>query len=237
MHLKMNEAGGLHLPMQQASIIGLIVAQAFVTGHLMVLDISSTLVLVLLLGLPAAVCCSYLLGKSLAYGYARMSVVMFAAGGLGMLIGCTLDLNQMGLYAYVSLCQSDGFSFTVRGTSLLWERMQLLPWTYLGMIVGGNLGMLFLNGAPCNRPLPPGRPFTLYLLCNIGMLLGMVLGDAMASLFIIRLGQLSAAGLMVLFMLLGMTLGMVSLLAIHQRFLYLLQALRRLKWPVSRDQQ
>jgi hypothetical protein len=218
MPLKTDETGRLFLQAEKAAVMALIVAQVLVTAYLMVLDISNTLLLVLLLGLPVALCCNYLLGKSLTYGYVRMSVVMFAAGGLGMLIGCSMDLNQTGLYAYVSLCQSEGFSFAERGASLLWQKLQLLPWTYLGMLIGGNLGMSLLKGKRCNRPLTRGRLIFLYLLCNAGMLLGMVLAEALASGFIANLGQPLAAGLMVISMLVGMTLGMVLLMAIFNRF-------------------
>jgi len=83
-------------------VIALIVAQPILFSYLLALDVSATLLLTLLCGIPIALGSSFLLTREVNHCYARMSIVMFAAGGFGMLLGYVVDLNQMGLYALLS---------------------------------------------------------------------------------------------------------------------------------------
>lgn len=198
-------------------VIALIVAQPVLFSYLLALDVSATLLLTLMYGIPIALGSSFLLTRGVKLRYARMSVVMFAAGGFGMLLGYVVDLNQMGLYVLLSMCRAAPSSMSGWGMGALWQKMQLTPWTYLGMFGGGNLGMLFLDDLRPSHSLAFRNVLYIYVICNVGMLYGMLLGEGISSALIVYLNQFLAAGLMVISMLLGMIFGMVALMDLVNR--------------------
>lgn len=67
-------------------IVALIVAQPALFSYLLALDISETILLTLLCGIPVALISSFLLTSVMKLHYCRMSIVMFAAGGFGMAV-------------------------------------------------------------------------------------------------------------------------------------------------------
>lgn len=198
-------------------IIALIVAQPILFSYLLALDVSATLLLTLLCGIPIALGSSFLLTRGVNHCYARMSIVMFAAGGFGMLLGYVVDLNQMGLYALLSICRATPSSMSGWGLGALWQKIQLTPWTYLGMFGAGNLGMLFLDDIRPGHSLAFRNVIYIYVICNVSMLYGMLLGEGIFAALIDNLNQFLAAGLMVISMLLGMIFGMVVLMALVNR--------------------
>jgi hypothetical protein len=170
----------------------------------------------LLLGLPMLLISYYLLHLNGSQRLIRMGLAMFSGGGIGMLLGCAQDLGPLGLYGLLSLCQSVPVNILDLGQ--YWQKLQLSPWTYIGMLVGGNLGMVLINGQ-CRAAQAAGQSlFSVLLVCNAGMLLGMALSEVL-MVSIVSLSQpLLAAVLMVLVMLSTMTLGMLLALKLLDNF-------------------
>ena len=146
-----------------------------------------------------------------------MGLSMFTVGGIGLLLGCAMDLGPLGLYGLLSLCQTIPLSLSGAGLELYWQKVQLLPWTYMGMFAGGNLGMLLFGGAVRTTGSPGKNIPLVFIACNIGMLLGMLLGEFLVNEIVQLSNQLLAAVLMVLSMLLTMTFGMLLGLVILRR--------------------
>ena len=96
--------------------------------------------------------------------------------------------------------------------------MQLTPWTYVGMFVGSNLAMLLIKELRPGASLGLVKSIYLYIICNFGMLAGMLVEEAIAIQLVINSNQFFAAGFMMGLMLLGMTLGMVVILAIVEHW-------------------
>lgn len=171
----------------------------------------------LLLALPMLLLSVYLLHMGRGQRLIRMGVAMFSGGGIGMLLGCGMDLGPLGLYGLLSLCQSIPVNFLDLGLAQYWQKLQLSPWTYAGMLLGGNLGMLLVNGQ-CRAAQVSGQNLPSVLLaCNAGMLLGMLPSEALMPAIVSLSQPLLAATLMVLVMLSSMTLGMLLALRMLDR--------------------
>ena len=194
-------------------VFALIISQVILFCYLLSLDVPGILLLTVLLGVPLALLSRFLLSRKVKR-YTKISIVMFTAGGFGMLLGSVIDLGQVGVYGLLSICQAAPFSIFEWGADSLWQKFQLTPWTYIGMFVCGNLGMLLFDELHIRRSLVLVKLFYIYAICNIGMLLGMLLGESVASVFTLQLNQFFAAGLMIISMLLGMVVGMIALLAL-----------------------
>lgn len=208
--------------LRQVVVSALVVLQVLLFSHLMSLNIIFALAVSLLFAIPVVFACRSLFSTQgfntqgvNAQGrmrYAKMGAAMFAGGGIGMLLGCAADFGQLGLYGFLSLCQSNPLSFSFSGIALYWGKMQLTPWIYIGMFVGGNLGMLLLEERRTEGSPGRGHSFLAYLICNLGMLFGMVLAELLGAGVAALSNEFLAAGLMVLVMLLSMVAGMVLLL-------------------------
>jgi hypothetical protein len=198
-------------------IIALIVAQPVLFFYLLALDLTAIFFMALLCVIPIVFFGSLLLTRKVKLRYTKMSLVMFAAGGFGMLFGSVVDLGPVGVYGLLSICQLTPFPVSGWGVSELLQRIQLTPWTYIGMFTCGNLGMLFLDDLRSSHSLAPIKVLYIYLICNIGMLFGMLLGESISTIFIIYLNQFLAAGLMISSMLLGMVFGMVGFMALANK--------------------
>lgn len=204
---------GMHLNLlRQIVVSALVVLQVLLFSHLMSLNIVLALAVALLLSIPVIMACRSLFNFRSRLRYTKMGAVMFAGGGVGMLLGCAADFGQLGLYGLLSLCQSNPVSFSVFGLEGYWEKMRLTPWTYIGMFVGGNLAMMLLEGRHVEDSPARWRNFLAYLVCNVGMLSGMVLAEFLGAGVTALSNEFLAAGLMVLLMLLGMVAGMILLL-------------------------
>lgn len=187
----------------------LIIIQFALFAYLLALDVRTILLFTLLLGVPTALTGYYFLeGK--VKRYAKMSLVMVATGGFGMLLGCVIDLGQVGVYGLLSMCQT--YSIFEWGIDSFWQKFKLTPWTYVGMFLCGNLGMLYFDNLHTRRTISFLKVFYIYAICNIGMLLGMLFVESAVAIFIPYLNQFLAAGLMIVSMLMGMVLGMILLM-------------------------
>lgn len=198
-------------------VSSLSVAQAIMVCYLLALDGRAALLFAALCGISVGLLFSLLLRRGSAYHHTQMAIVMFAVGGFGMMLGCYADLGRTGLLSLLSLCRSIPLSL-LPDPGQVWQRIQLTPWTYVGMFVGGNLGMLLIKELRPGVHLGLLKALYLYAVCNLGMLVGMLMGEAIATWLAADINQFLAAGLMIGLMLLGMTLGMVALLAVANSF-------------------
>lgn len=215
MHFEQNNIA-LSSPLNFNIIIGLIVAQLVLFFYLLNVDITAIVLFVSLCSIPLVLTNPLLLKIKLKSRYLKISLIMFASGGFGMLLGCAIDLGQVGVYGLLSICQLTPYSLSGWGIDSVWQKIQLTPWTYIGMFTCGNLGMLFLDGRRSSHSSVSIKTLYLYIVCNIGMLMGMLLGEAIAIQLTGNINQLLAAGLMISLMLAGMTLGMITTLAITE---------------------
>ncbi len=193
-------------------VIVLVLIQAFLFCKVLSLHISTTLFAVSLCGVPLALACCVLLIRKPHWQYLDITMAMFAAGGLGMLIGYLADMNNLGLngpFGLMSLCRA--VADLPLSLDSLWFKLQSTPWMYIGMFVGGNAGMLLFESMR--------RVFSIrlknlidYTLCNIGMFMGMLLADVLSMTLTSGLDVFLGNAVMIVFMLLGMTLGMIALL-------------------------
>jgi len=198
-------------------VSGLIVAQTVMACYLLALDGKAALLFAALCGIPLALLFSLLLRRGSAHHHIQMAIVMFVVGGFGMMLGCAADLGHTGLLGLLSVCQSLPPSL-LPDPGQIWQKMRLTPWTYVGMFAGGNLGMLLIKELRPGAHLDLIKVIYTYAICNLGMLVGMLMGEAVAIRFAADINPFVAAGLMMVLMLLGMTLGMVAMLAVAERY-------------------
>jgi len=219
MLLKWNDID-LKINLKVTIISTLILTQIFLMSHALSLSPPVIWLVMLLCGLPLTLVCAVLIARKTHFRYMDMTVVMFAAGGLGMSIGCLVDMNGLSLHSVhtlSSMSHMDHMSHTP-ATSLLnidtlWLKVQSMQWMYIGMFVGGNVGMLLFDTV--QRPLFYSihiSDISDYVVCNVGMFIGMLLGDILSMAFIMDLNPLWGSVTMIVFMLLGMILGMIALL-------------------------
>lgn len=204
--------------MLRASVIGaLAVGQVLFLSFLLGLSNFQSMLFTVFVGLPIALFCASLIVGARANRRQYMPVVMFATGGFGMLLGAVADFSQFGLFGLVGLCRSWSSIVFWPGPEQLWLKINLMPWTCFGMLVGGNVGLLVFNALFHRRTLSLGRLIGHFSICNAGMMLGMLISEDLVTRFTTDLGQVLAGSLMVVAMLLGMTLGMSALLAVASR--------------------
>ncbi len=198
----------------KAVIVGVfVIVQAMLVGDLLTSNFSSSLVFSLPAGLAIAIACYTLLLRLPGMFYTELVVGMFAAGGLGMILGCWLDMDHAGNHGILSHHMAMSPVMLTGGLDL-WQWVQASPLSYLGMFVGGNLGMWFFDGLRSRRFMPASSDFFIYAICNIGMFIGMMLGEGIAMAMASHVSPPLAYALMIGGMIMGMTMGMIVLLAI-----------------------
>lgn len=195
----------------------LVIGQALLLTYLLWLNAAESLLFILLMGLPIALACYVLLTHAGDKRQVYLPVVMFAAGGFGMLLGCLADFGPLGLYSLLGMCQSWSSSSFWPSTSQLWLMIALMPWACFGMLAVGTAGMMLFDALHHRRAQSIGHRIGFYGVCNAGMFLGMVITEHVTTRLATGLGQAAAGALMVAAMLLGMTLGMSALLAVASR--------------------
>lgn len=189
-------------------------SQMLLLGYLIKIDIANAIVFGLVFGLPVSVICHRILQSQGSLNI-RMAVAMTAVGGFGMLLACLLEIGPLGLYGLVDMCQDLSATSSLLSLDWMWKRLMLSPWTYLGMVLGCNLGMwLFDKPEYAQTNI---KCFILYASCNVGMFLGMFLFEHIAMLLTVSSNHFSSPLLMVSMMLSGMLLGMMLLLSIVSR--------------------
>ena len=95
--------------------------------------------------------------------------------------------------------------------------ISLMPWACIGMLAGGNAGMMLFDALDHHRARSVRHLIGFYGVCNTGMLLGMMIAEHMVTRLSLGLGQEVAGALTVVAMLAGMTAGMTALLSLAAR--------------------
>lgn len=186
-------------------------AQCLLLAYLLHLSVHASAGVALLAGLPLAFLCHELLARRGDRRSVQLTVVMFAAGGFGLMLGCIADFGSLGLYGMLGMCRSWSAGGIWPTPEQLWAKVNVMPWASLGMMVGGNVGVAL--GVVHPRARPVGGAFETYVLCNLGMLVGMVTAEQLATRLALDFDPTAAGVAMVAAMLLGMILGMNALLA------------------------
>lgn len=202
----------------RAGVVGaLVIGQIFFLAHLWQLSVTNSTLFALGAGLPIAVVCYGLLARPGNKRCVQSLVVMFAAGGFGMLLGCVVDFGPLGLYGLLGLCRSWASSAFWPSPAELWLMTNLMPWACFGMVAGGNAGMVLFDALDRRRAQSVGHRIGFYAVCNVGMLLGMVMAEHAVTRLTFGLEQEVAVALTVGAMLVGMTAGMSVLLSLVTR--------------------
>ena len=193
-------------------VVLLVLLQVFMFCKVLMLNISESMAVYSFFGIPLAMVCAALLIYKSHWQYLDMTMSMFAAGGLGMFVGYSIDMANLGLtgpFGLMSICR------TIPEISLsfksLWFILESTPWMYIGMFLGGNAGMLFFERKRRKWKVSRNQLID-YALCNLGMLIGMLFADAFSMNLSKNLDLFWGNAIMVVFMLFGMLLGMLSLL-------------------------
>lgn len=223
MHLSLHKTMSL-MPRSKELVAVMIIFQFVIACYLLVLDATTSLFLTLVFALPLAIFSFFLLDNKRTHYYIKMAIIMFAVGGFGMMLGCNADLGYAGLLSLLSMCQSTPLSLFF-SPEQIWQKIQITPWTYIGMFIGSNVAMFTIKDLrPEFNLIKVGfncyKAFYLYIICNAGMLVGMLLGEAIAIQFYNDLNQVFAAALMITLMLVGMTLGMIVILIFNDSIIH-----------------
>lgn len=197
----------------------LVAAQCVLLVYLLPLSPGVSVSVAFAVGVPLAIACYALLTRSAPRGNIELSVLMFAAGGFGLLLGCVADFGSPGLYGLLGMCRSWPITGAWPTPEQLWAKMNLMPWAWFGMVVGSNASMAL--GLLHRRAKSAGSAVALYGICNAGMLLGMVAAELLVTRLTPGLGQTAAGVATVAAMLAGMVAGANALLALARasRFL------------------
>jgi hypothetical protein len=204
---------------RRPGICGALVAAQFVLlVYLLQLSPGAVAGLALVVGVPLAFGC-YVLARGAYRGDLQLSVLMFAAGGCGLLAGCMADFGSLGVYGLLGMCRSSSLAGAWPTPEHLWAKMNLMPWAWLGMALGSNAAMAL--GLLHRRAASACGAAALYGVCNVGMLLGMVAAELLVTRLTLGLSQTVAGVAMIAAMLAGMVLGTNALLALARaaRFL------------------
>lgn len=209
----------VHASQRRPGICGALVAAQFVLlAYLLQLSPGAAAGLALVVGVPLALG-GYVLARRTYGGDLYLSVLMFAAGGFGLLLGCMADVGSLGLYGLLGMCRSWSLTGAWPTPEQLWAKMNLMPWAWLGMAAGSNAAMAL--GLLHRRAASARAAFALYGVCNLGMLLGMVAAELLVTRVTLGLSQTAAGVAMIAAMLAGMVLGTHALLVLARaaRFL------------------
>lgn len=131
------------------------------------------------------------------------AMLMVVLGAIGMVAGSMHDIGPSGLLTLASWCSATS-GFSPGGT---WAKLGMVPWTYAGMLIGCNLGMLLADTQFRSSPQEGMILLLPYAACNAGMLAGMLAVEALIPW--LASGPAWSATTMLLVMSAGMSAGML----------------------------
>lgn len=202
----------------RSGVVGaLVIGQMFLLARFWQLSVVESMLFALGAGLPIAVVCYRLLARPGNKCRVQSLAAMLAAGGFGMLFGFVVDFGPLGLFGLLGLCRSREVSTWWPSPADLWSMTTLMPWACIGMLAGGNAGMVLFSALDRRRTRSLGHRIGVYGLCNAGMLLGMALAEHVVTRLALGLEQEVAGALTVVAMLAGMAAGMSVLLSLAAR--------------------
>ncbi|MBD3610803.1 MAG: hypothetical protein HUJ30_09665 [Gammaproteobacteria bacterium] len=209
------------------SMMLLLFGQVILVAYLLAMSAQNMVLFMVFSIIPIWLLCHLVSKRPVSEPYSEMGLVMFAAGGFGMLLGSLFDIGQLGPYALLSYCRDNSLSTIFFDSNKIVQFFSLMPWSFIGMILTGNLAMLLFDSMGMHRHMTFRQYIYIYLVCNIGMLMGMLVGEAAASMIDMSINGTVAAAMMLLLMIIGMTLGMLSLL-------YIMMNLMRMNVTINR---
>jgi len=136
----------------------------------------------------------------------HMAVCAAVLGGIGMLAGAWLDFGRFGLAALADWCSA----LPPLSLDTFASRFAPAPWTFLGMLVGCNLGMAVSSTTLGRIATPRSALMARVAFCNAGMVAGMVLAEAMLPASLSGFTGIPAPLRVLIVMVLGMTAGMLG---------------------------
>lgn len=206
------------LDQARAGLVGaLVMGQMIILALLWQLSLADSLLFVAGAGLPIAMACYRLLARPASRSRVQSALVMFAAGGFGMLLGFIVDFGPLGLYGLLGLCRSWESSAWWPSPAELWRMTTLMPWACIGMLAGGNAGMALFRAPERRRTRPIAFRIGVCAFCSAGMLLGMAVAEHVATRVALGLEQDVAGALTMVAMLAGMAAGMSAPLSLAAR--------------------
>ena len=182
----------------------LVFGQVLLLYRLLELPLAAPLNALLLSSVPVLILLLAHLARQIRSSGLHMSLYMLVLAHLGILLGVMLDFGAQGLLTLAGLCGS----LSELSPQLLWTLISTAPWTFAGMLLGSNLGM-WLSNRSLTVDIHPRPGVLMYLVCNIGMLAGMFLLEALVPVAWFTSEPRSGVMIMLLLMLLGMGLGML----------------------------
>jgi len=134
----------------------------------------------------------------------HMTLFAVVLGSVGMLLGAILDFGRFGLAVLADWCSA----LPPVGLDTIASRVAPAPWTYLGMLIGCNLGMVLSTATLRPVAVPAAMLMTRLVCCNAGMMLGMILTEALLPASFAGFSGVPGPVRMFIVMVLGMTAGM-----------------------------
>ncbi|MDJ0833701.1 MAG: hypothetical protein QNJ69_09290 [Gammaproteobacteria bacterium] len=130
-------------------------------------------------------------------------LLLIILGYLGLLLGVQLDFGAPGLLILATWCSS----YSDSGLVYLWGKLTIAPCSHLGMMLGCNLALLM----HCQHKLN----WQYIVLCNIGMLGGMLLVEIWQPVFAQDTRMLAIV--IIIQMMAAMLLGMAAIAWLMRR--------------------
>ena len=186
-------------------LYSLVLGQVFLLCRLLEIKLAIPAMSALIIGVPLLI---VLLNHAALQARSRcfhMSLLMVVFAHIGILLGAMLDFGPTGLLVLASLCGT----LTSLSLEHLWSIVSTAPWTFAGMLLGSNLGMLLSNRMFSRDSHSTLSDMIIYPVCNIGMLVGMVLLEVLVPTTWFTTDPRIGIMVMLLIMLLGMSVGML----------------------------
>ena len=183
----------------------LVFAQVFLLCRLLEVKLATPAMSALITGVPLLIVLLNHAARRVRSRCFHMSLLMMVFAHLGILLGTMLDFGPQGLLILAGLCGS----LTSLSLDNLWSIVSSAPWTFAGMLLGSNLGMLLSNRMFMWDAHSTLSDVILYPVCNIGMLAGMVVLEVLVPTTWFTTDPRLGVMVMLLIMLLGMSVGML----------------------------
>ena len=198
---------GLIRPGQVDWVIALLVCSSLLlTVRSLGFPVSHVLMLILVMLLPLTAQTMRWI-RTHQHQHKNSWLLLMLLGYLGLLLGVQLDFGAPGLLILATWCSSN----TEPGLVYLWGTLTIAPSSHLGMLLGCNLALLIQYRDKLN--------WRYIVLCNIGMLGGMLLVEIWQPVFAQDTRMLAIV--IVIQMMAAMLLGMAAISWVMQRHFFL----------------
>ncbi len=205
--MRLTDSKGFRGPAQTDWIIALLVSfSLLLTLRSLALQLSPALIMLLGLLMPVSALSMQWIRTHNRHR-ARSWLLLMLLGYLGLLLGVQLDFGAPGLLILATWCSSNNDP----GLVYLWGKLTIAPASHLGMLLGCNLALLLQSRHKFN--------WRYIVICNIGMLGGMLLVEVWQPVFAQDTRMLAIV--IVVQMVTAMLLGMAAIGWFMQRHRFL----------------